>query len=78
MKAVITGATGVIGRALIEYLLQNNISVLAIIRENSIKELPKHPNLEVIECDLQNICGLEISDKQYDVFFHLAWARHHW
>ena len=33
-KVVITGATGMIGRTLIEYLLEKNIEILAIIREN--------------------------------------------
>lgn len=73
MKVVITGATGIIGRSLIEHLLEKNIYILAIIRENSKKQLPKHKNLKVIECDLRNICNLEIKEK-YDVFFHFAWA----
>lgn len=77
MKVVITGATGIIGRTLIEYLLENDISVLAIIRENTNKQLPEHKNLKVIKCDLQNLCNLVINEK-YDVFYHLAWARYYW
>lgn len=78
MKVVITGATGIIGKTLIEYLLEKNFSVLAIIRENSAKKLPSHKNLEIIECDLKDICNLEIKNNDYDVFFHFAWARNYW
>lgn len=77
MKVVITGATGIIGRTLIDYLLEKGIYVLAIIRENSKKQLPKHDKLKVIECDLKNISSLKV-EEGYDVFFHFAWARNNW
>ena len=74
-KVVITGATGMIGRTLIEYLLNKNIKVLAIIRENSKRAnvLPKDKNLKVIECNLSNLSKLELEEKDYDTFFHFAW-----
>ena len=74
-KVVITGATGMIGRTLIEYFLKKDIQILAIIRENSTrkKDLPKHKNLKVIECNLENLKNLEIAEKEYDTFFHFAW-----
>ncbi len=74
-KVVITGATSMIGRTLIEYLLNKKIKVLAIIRENSqrSKDLPVHKNLNVIECNLSNLTNLEIEENDYDVFFHLGW-----
>ena len=74
-KVVITGATGMIGRTLIEYLLNKNIKVLAITRENSKKRnnLPIHKNLNIIECNLSNLNDLEMKENDYDVFFHFAW-----
>ena len=74
-KVVITGATGMIGRTLIEYLLNKNIKVLAITRENSKKlnVLPNHKNLKVIECNLSNLSKLEQPENDYDTFYHLAW-----
>lgn len=74
-NVIITGVTGVVGRALINYLLKKKIKVLAIIRENSNKKssFPEDENLELIECDLCNLDNLEISQKNYDTFFHLAW-----
>lgn len=73
-KVVITGATGMIGRTLIEYLIEKGFTVLAIIRENSKRKfsLPQNKNLKIIECNLNNLCTLNIKER-YDAFFHFAW-----
>lgn len=75
-KVIVTGATGLIGRTLIEYLLNKQIEVLAIIREDSNKKfkLTNHKHLKIVECDLENLEILEVKEKNYDTFFHLAWA----
>ena len=74
-KAVITGATGMIGITLINYLLEKNISVLAIIRENSSNKLklPQNKNLKIVECNLNNLNNLDVEECDYDVFYHFAW-----
>lgn len=74
-KVVITGATGMIGCTLIKYLLNKNIKVLAIVRENSKRRnvLPKDKNLKIIECNLSNLSNLELEEQDYDTFFHFAW-----
>lgn len=74
-KVIITGATGMIGHALIEYLLNRNIEVLAIIRENNNRKnnLPNHKLLKIAECNLENLSKLNINENNYDVFFHFAW-----
>lgn len=74
-KVVITGATGMIGRALIKYLLEKDISILAIVREGSKKalDMPKHKSLRIVECSLNNLKKLEILENNYDTFFHFAW-----
>ena len=74
-KVVITGATGVIGRALIDYLLDKDIQILAIVRKDSKRasSLPSNKNLKILECNLENLKNIEINE-QYDVFFHLAWG----
>lgn len=76
-RAIITGPTGTIGSALCDVLIQNNYEVYAICRVNSsnIKKLKKSENLKVIECNLDSISELsEKLDKDFDVFFHLAWG----
>lgn len=74
-KVVITGATGMIGLTLIEYLLKKDIKILAIIREKSKrgKNLPKHKNLKVIECNLDKLNNIKTTENDYDTFFHFAW-----
>ncbi|MBQ3056500.1 MAG: NAD(P)-dependent oxidoreductase [Clostridia bacterium] len=75
-RAVITGATGAIGRALIDELLQNGIEILALCRrEGRVRELPTHPLLRIQYCALSELSALQRkSEKSYDVFYHFGWA----
>lgn len=75
-SAVITGATGMIGVALTQLLVERNIQVLAVVRPKSlnIDRLPKSKFLQVIECDADNMQDLEEKvNEKYDAFFHFAW-----
>ena len=74
-KVIITGATGMIGVSLINELLSKNIKILAIVRENSkrINNIPKNANIKIIECDLKNLHLLNITENDFDVFYHFAW-----
>lgn len=76
-RAVITGATGAIGTALINELVKQNIEVLVLCREGS----ERNENIPVSEfitrkyCDLGELCSVENdTGKEYDVFYHFAWA----
>ncbi|MCM1499242.1 MAG: NAD(P)-dependent oxidoreductase [Clostridium sp.] len=76
-SAVITGASGMLGQALIRCLCKQNIEILAIVRPNSIRNetLYHSESVEVIECDLSEL--LSIKDKvkrNYDAFFHFGWS----
>ena len=77
MKAVITGPTGMIGTALINKCIQEQIQVLAVCRKESAgtSHIPQSRFVKVVEADLSEISRLSqlINDK-YDVFYHLAWA----
>lgn len=72
MRFIITGATGMIGIALID-LLKDNHEIIAIVRPNSSKivNIPLNDNVTIIECDLSNLNNLNLP--QSDVFFHLGW-----
>lgn len=76
-KAIITGANGFIGQALTQELSRNKIKVYAIIRnsQSDITKIENLSNVTIIYCDLQHISDIEeiISDRDIDVFFHLAW-----
>lgn len=79
-KAVITGATGAIGMALIETLIENEVEVLAIVRPDSkrIDQLPENRYLTVTKCGLKKLADMQYehygdSHLKYDAFFHFAW-----
>lgn len=73
---VITGPTGAIGMALIQKCIQEGIHVLAICHRGSrrSRSIVQHPLVSVVEADMEEY-GLfcPVSDKRYDVFYHLAW-----
>lgn len=75
-KAVITGATGMLGIALIEQLISQNVEVLAIVNPNSSRKnrIPVSRLITIQECDLSQLSSLSkrISTK-YDTFYHFAW-----
>ena len=75
-KVIVTGATGMIGASMIEQMVSDGIVVTAIVRPNSkkINNLIKHPNVNIIECDINNLLDLNKSlEKDYDTFYHFAW-----
>ena len=83
-KNIVTGATGFIGYALCQELLNNNEYVIAIVRPESknkdkLKKLQTvntkyRQYLEIIELPLNNLDILYKDIKiQADCFYHLAW-----
>lgn len=75
-RAIVTGATGAIGTALVEELVRNNIEVLVLVREDSkrIGNILQHPLVQIKNCALDELCGINNTKKPYDVFYHLAWV----
>lgn len=78
-RAIITGATGTIGMALIKKLLEENVEILVLAQKACAKNqlLPKDKKVTVVECNLDEISKLDISlfpHKHYDVFYHFAWV----
>ena len=74
MIVAITGATGMIGRALISNALSKGDSAIAICRPNSrkIDSLPRTNRLEIIESDISDYVDIK-GIRNCDLFFHLAW-----
>lgn len=76
MRIVITGATSMIGTALMEECVRHGDEVLAIIRENT-KRRNRIPDSTLITVEYANLNSLEEiqgDGKSYDVFYHLAWG----
>ncbi len=74
-KAIVTGASGFIGKQLVNELLGRNIDVIAIdIRFDDV--LLNNNKVECINCKDKTPIDLEdsLKDLGADVFFHLAWA----
>lgn len=71
-KALVTGANGFVGSALVRELTSNNIDVIAVVRKNK-GNLPD--NVRVITCELKDIKKLSelVYDRDIDVVYHLAW-----
>lgn len=78
-RVLVTGGTGVTGVALVRYLLNINIEVVALVRENSsrLRYLPSDDtNLKVIFCNMKDYPVMAkklIKFGSYDAFFHLSW-----
>ena len=75
-KAIITGATGFIGRWLIRELIKQNVNIIAVIRKNSPnRSVLKDYSIKIVECDLDQIQTLPslIDDRDIDAVFHIAW-----
>lgn len=75
-RAIITGATGAIGTALVQELLANNIEVLIICRKNSKRNnrIPENSLVKRCFCDLNDLETLQnTTEHEYDVFYHFAW-----
>lgn len=75
-KAVISGATGSIGRALIDKLLDENVEVTVLYHKNSnrIDQIPANPHIQRICCSLDEFKAYQPKSRDFDVFYHLAWA----
>ena len=75
-KAIITGATGAVGTALVKELIKNNVEILVFCREGSGRnhQIPVHPLVTRKYCCLDQLVSIENdTGKTYDVFYHFAW-----
>ena len=76
-RAIVTGATGAVGTALVNELIENEVEVLVFCRRDSVRniQIPKHPLVTIEYCDLEQLASVQNSTgKIYDVFYHLAWS----
>ena len=59
-KAIVTGASGFVGRYLVKELLDNDYKVWIVVRNKSgICDWFNNSNIEVIECDLSSYKKLD-------------------
>ena len=75
-RAIISGATGAIGTALVQKLVENKVEVLVLVRKDSgrIKNIPMSPLVRIQYCALSELKELKNdTGVEYDVFYHFAW-----
>ena len=72
-KAILTGATGFVGKWLIKILLEADVDVTVIVRDKNKLDMNFVDKIHIYECEYYNYATLEISASKYDVFYHLAW-----
>lgn len=77
LNVIVTGATGVIGIALVKKLISEGCQIYAVCREDSrrLVNLPEHPAVHKIFCEIGDFKSLpQRINIHCDLFFHLAWA----
>ena len=74
--AIVTGATGFVGRAVIYELVKNGINVLGVCRNINSKKIINNRLVKYIECNVHDINKLteKIPNNSYDTFYNFAWG----
>jgi dihydroflavonol-4-reductase len=80
MKAIVTGATGFIGSAVVRRLLAQGLALRALVRPDSDRQNIGGLDVEVVEGDLSDDASLARACQGCDALFHVAadyrlWAR---
>lgn len=75
--AIVTGANGFVGSALVKTLSEHGVAVVAVIRNDSarIDGIKKLPGVRYVCCEMDELKTLPSKiNETVDVFYHLAWA----
>lgn len=73
---LLTGATGMIGSAIVRAALLQDYDITCLVRKNSprIKNIPQNERVHIVDCDISGYATVELTQK-YDIFMHLAWNK---
>jgi len=73
-KALVTGANGFVGSALVRDLINNGVEVIALDRVGCNNNIPSRARFVPHELAESAKLPKIISDKDIDVFYHFAWV----
>lgn len=73
--AIVTGANGFVGKAVVKELTSQGIKVFAVVRKNAkkLEDLLNNSNVSIIECNMNSYSELPKQIENADVFYHFAW-----
>lgn len=73
--AVVSGANGFVGSAVVRELLNHDYKIYALIREGRRQNLPQDSRVIPVICELSDIKNLKdkLPDDDYQLFYHFAW-----
>lgn len=76
MKAVVTGATGFVGRCLVKELLVQGDEVAVIVRDSARLPEEWRKDVDIVEASLASLPEVTLADfaGKADIFYHLAWT----
>lgn len=74
-KAIVTGANGFIGSAVVKYLISKNVEVIALCRDSHVNNIPESSLIKTVPMELNNMKEIikRIQQDNYDIFYHFAW-----
>lgn len=76
-RAIVTGANGFVGSAVVKERSGHGVQVWAVVRNeaSNITSIEDFPNVHIVCCELSEIEQLpqKISERGFDVFYHFAW-----
>lgn len=74
--AIVSGANGFIGSAVVKELLNHDYKIYALIRDGRGKNLPQDSRVIPIVCELSEMSCLKdkLPEDSYHIFYHFAWA----
>ena len=73
-KALVTGANGFVGSALVRELVKNNVEVIALDRDGCNNNIPENVRFVAHELSESSKLADIIPDRDIDVFYHFAWV----
>lgn len=73
-KALVTGANGFVGGALVRELVKNGVEVIALDREGCNNNIPEGVRFVAHELSESTKLPEIIADRDIDVFYHFAWV----
>ena len=75
-KAIVTGATGFIGKFLVRELIKQDVEVIAVVRKDTGNRAVLHDlPMRIVECNITDYATFPqiIVDRDIDAVFHIAW-----